>query len=325
MENEPSPIATGSEDDSLEGPSVAPTPGAASSSPPSPAPAPTPNGNSRWRRLVSKFNIYLLLLILILIIASAVVIGAYTASKRNPTTTDSSSNGLSQSALQQLANSNASVGSSNQVLTVQSSAIFAGRVLARQDVEVAGNLQIGGSLALNNITVAGTAQFGQAQVNKNLSVAGNTSLQGTASIAKSLQVSGGGTFGGAVSTPQLTAGSLQLSGDLVLTHHITAGGGTPGRSNGNALGGGGTSSVSGSDTSGSITINTGSSPAAGCFITVNFASAFGSTPHVIITPVGSNAAGLNYYVNRSTSSFSVCAASAAPANVSFGFDYFVIG
>jgi hypothetical protein len=97
----------------------------------------------------------------------------------------------------------------------------------------------------------------------------------------------------------------------------------PGRTQGNALGGGGTSSVGGSDTAGSITINTGSNPSAGCFITVNFAAKFSGTPRVVISPVDAPAGGLAYYVTRNISSFSVCSNNAPAANASFGFDYIV--
>jgi hypothetical protein len=82
--------------------------------------------------------------------------------------------------------------------------------------------------------------------------------------------------------------------------------------------------VSGSDTAGFININTGGAPSAGCFITVNFASRFNSTPRVLVTPVGSDSGALNYYVNRSSTSFSVCVATVPPAFASFGFDYFVL-
>jgi cytoskeletal protein CcmA (bactofilin family) len=326
MDSKPSePLATGSEEDSLESPHLeidyeAPPPetgtGPALASPPP----------ERWRRLTQnlKLNIYLTLFMAVVVLAIIIVIVAYWESRRNSGASKISSQNLSQSALEQLAESNATVGSSNQVLTVQSSAVFANKVLLRQDLEVAGNLQIGGTLALNAIAVSGASQFGQTTVNKNLAVAGATSLQGAVTIAKSLQVGGSGTFSGPLSAPQVTAGSLQLNGDLALTHHISAGGATPTRTNGGALGSGGTSSVSGSDTGGSITINTGGGPAAGCFITVNFSARYNATPHVIVTPIGSAAGGLSYYVNRSTTSFSICDATAPPAGSSFGFDYFVI-
>lgn len=291
-----------------------------------PPTAPTPKG-PRFAGLkdrLSKVNIYLLVFILVLVAAGVIGTVAYLNSQRASSTVPISAQTLDAKALEQLANTDATVGSANQVLNVQSSAIFAGKVLVRDSLEVAGGLQIGGSLNLAGVSVSGSSTFGQVQVNKNLAVLGDSALQGSLTVQKSLSVNGGGTFNGAVSATQLTANTLQLNGDLTLTHHITAGGPTPSRTSGNALGSGGTASVSGSDTSGSVSINTGSGPAAGCFITVNFTSKFNATPHVLITPVGSAAGSISYYVNRTTSSFSVCTAANPPANTSFGFDYFVL-
>jgi cytoskeletal protein CcmA (bactofilin family) len=206
-------------------------------------------------------------------------------------------------------------------LSVQSNAVFAGSVLMRGNLQIAGTLQVGSNIALNGMRVTGNSTLDDVQITKSLALTGDGSVQGRLTVQQSLAVNGTGTFLGAVSAPSITAGSLQLSGDLNLTHHIAAGGGTPSRSNGTALGGGGTVSVSGSDTSGSITINTGTSPGAGCFLTVNFATKFNSTPHVVVTPVGSGAAGLAFYINRSTTNFSVCTTTAPPGGASFGFDY----
>ena len=273
-------------------------------------------------RILRHFNVYLLLFILVMIIAGAGIVVSYLYNKSvNSNSQVTGTQSLSQAALDQLANSDVTVGDAKQTLSVQSNAVFAGKVLVRDTLEVAGGLQVGGSLTLTGIKVSGTSVFDTVQITKDLAVTGNTSIQGQLNVQKSLGVNGGGTFNGPLSASSITTGSLQMSGDLNLTHHITGGGPTPGRSNGTALGGGGTASVSGSDTAGSITINTGSSPAVGCFITVNFASKFNATPHVIITPVGSAAGGLAYYINRTTSNFSVCSNTAAPAGTTFGFDY----
>ena len=286
-----------------------------------PPPAVKPGG---LKQKLRRFNLYLLLFIFVLVVAGAIIAIAYFQSKKASVTSTLQTQSLTQSTLQQVANSDSTVGSSQQVLNVESSAVFAGKVLVRDDLEVAGSLQIGGTVALTDLTVSGTSSFGQAQVSQDLSVAGNTAIQGSVTIAKSLQVNGTGTFSGALSTPQLTTSSFQLNGDLVLTHHITAGGANPGRSNGPALGGGGTASVSGSDTAGAVSINTGSSPSAGCFVTVTFTQNYNSTPHVLLTPVGSAAGGMAYYVTRNTSSFSICDAATPPAGSSFAFDYFVL-
>ena len=271
-----------------------------------------------------KINIYLLLFGVVVIMILIIVGIAFEQSQQSGTTDSLKTQKLNQSTLDQLANSDSTLGSSQYILNVESSAIFAGQVILKQNVQVAGNLQVGGTGSFNDISVAGTGQFDQASVTNNLSVGGNTAIQGSATINKSLQVSSGGNFGGPLSAPQITTSILSLNGDLVIQHHVSVSGSVPGRTSGTALGGGGTVSVSGADTAGSISINTGSSPAAGCFITVTFATPFNQVPHVLVTPIGSAAGGLSYYVNRSTTSFSICDDSSPPSGSAFGFDYFVI-
>ena len=279
--------------------------------------------SGRFKKLRQRFNIYLLLLASVVLMA-VVIIGIVYIQNQHPTNNGVKTQTLSQSTLNQLANSDSTVGSSQYVLNVESSAIFVGQVVMKQNLEIAGSLQVGGTSIFNNISVAGTGQFGQATVNSNLTVGGNSSVQGSATVAKSLQVSSGGTFGGALSAPQITTTNLQLNGDLVLGHHISVSGITPSRSGGSALGNGGSVSISGTDTAGSISINTGSSPPAGCFVTVNFNVHFNAAPHVLITPIGSAAGGLSYYVNRTSTNFSICVASSPPSGSSFGFDYFAV-
>ncbi|HVS58176.1 MAG TPA: polymer-forming cytoskeletal protein [Candidatus Saccharimonadales bacterium] len=297
---------------------VAAAPGEAGSGLPTPGSSGKPPHQSRLKNLLHRFNIYMIVFVISVLAAAAIVIVAVLHNRNNKTLTTQT---LSQSTLDQLANSDVTVGDAKQILNVQSNAIFAGTVLVRSDLQVAGKLQVGSSLSLAGLTVSGTSVFDQVQINKDLTVVGNQSVQGNLTAQKNLTVNGTGTFKGAVSAPQLTVGTLQLNGDLTLTHHVIPGGPNPSRSYGTALGSGGSASVSGSDTSGSITISTGSGPGTGCFVTVKFTQAFTATPHVIITPVGSAAAGLHYYINRSTTSFSVCTTSAAPASSTFGFDY----
>jgi cytoskeletal protein CcmA (bactofilin family) len=272
----------------------------------------------------SRFSVYLLLFAVIIIIALIVVAATYfKAQNTGNKTNQPSSQTLTQGDISQLAQSDVSVGGAKQTLNVQSNAVFTGQVLVRSDLQVAGKLQVGGTLSLSNITVSGTSQLNDAQVGKNLTVAGNEALQGSLTVQKSLSVNGSASFKGAINAPQIATGSLLLNGELNVTKHITFGGPTPSRSAGSALGSGGSASVNGSDTAGSININTGGSPAAGCFVTVTFTSAFHSTPHVIISPVGAAAGKLNYYATRTTSGFSVCDASAPPGGASFAFDYLV--
>lgn len=282
------------------------------------------NKKSDKKSILKRFNIYLLLFVFILVLAGGILAVAYFQSKKATTATTIKTQDLTQATLDQIAGSDATIGNSQQVLNVQSSAVFAGKVLIKGGLEVAGNLQIGGTFAVNEITVSGTSQFGQVQISKNLAVTGDTGIQGALTIAKSLQVNGGATFGGPISAPQITTSNLQLNSDLVITKHIVSGGPTPSRSPGSALGSGGSVSVSGSDTAGTVAINTGGGTSSGCFVTINFTSRYNSTPRVLLTPVGSAGGSVAYYTNRSTSNFSICTSSPAPAGSSFSFDYFVI-
>lgn len=296
-----------------------------SDSPASSNGSPTPPKQPRFtgvRRLLRRFNVYLLLFGLVLVVAVSVIVVAYFQDKdtvKKPG--DIGAQSLSPGEVEQLANSDATIGTPKQTLNVQANAVFAGKVLVRSSLEVAGGLNIGGNLSLSGITVSGDSRFETVQVSRDLSVAGNGNIQGSFNVQRSLQVNGGGTFGGALSAPQITTSNLQLNGTLNLNHHITAGGPIPGRSVGGAVGSGGTASVNGSDTAGTVNISTGGGTSAGCFITVHFTQRFNGTPHVVVTPVGASAAGLKYYVNRTTSNFSVCTTSAAPAGRSFAFDY----
>lgn len=276
------------------------------------------------KRLWRKLNIYLLLFILVILIAVGVTVGLFlkdkSAKQKAQDVIDSQS--LSEGALKQLANSDVTVGNSRQVLKVESNAIFSGSVLVRNDLEVAGDIKVGGELQLPGISVSGNGRFNQLQAD-NLVIGSSATVQGAFVAKKGIAVTGNSTFD-TLSAAQITTTAFQLNGELRLTSHITAGGPNPSAERGNAVGSGGTVSVSGSDTTGSVVINTGSNTGAGCFATITFARKFNSTPHVVLTPVGSGGAGIAYYVNRSSSEFSVCTTSPAPAGQTFGFDYVVL-
>ncbi|MGI9028208.1 MAG: hypothetical protein ACR2FM_05225 [Candidatus Saccharimonadales bacterium] len=273
---------------------------------------------------VTKVNIYLLLFFLILLLFGIVAFVSYQRNKTEGAKKDAVlTEPLSQETLDQLKQSDVRVGDPKQILSVESNAIFSGKVLIRDSLEVAGTLKIGGPLNLPGLNVSGASTFDQITA-KNLDVSGNTNIQGQLSVKQSLTVGGNLSISGNLSASQLTSNGLDLNGDIRLNRHIDAGGGTPGRSNGSALGSGGTSSVSGTDTAGTVNISTGSGSGAGCYVTVRFAQKFNATPHVVITPVGSAAGTLNYYVNRSSGEFSICVANSAGGGKSFAFDYIVI-
>lgn len=277
---------------------------------------------NKARGLITHLNIYFLMFILIVVVSAGVVLVSIQRNKKTNAPTTISTQPLTQETIDKLKGSEAKVGDPKQTLTIESNAIFSGKVLIRDSLDVAGTIKVGSTLSLPGLSVSGTSTFDQVLSNK-LSVSGDATVQGQLNVQKNLVTSGGATFGGAVSAPTFTVQTLQLGGDLQITRHIDAGGGNPSKSDGSALGNGGTASLSGSDTAGTITINTGGSPSAGCFVTITFAIKYGGTPHVAIGPIGSAAAGLSYYVNRGNTGFSVCTTNAAPAGQTFGFDYIV--
>jgi cytoskeletal protein CcmA (bactofilin family) len=308
----------GEELNSLEDPGIV-----AGDSSVEPEKKPPKKRNTKIKGLIGRLNIYLLLFILIIIVTSGFTFVSIQRNKKAETITTLTTQELTAEDLSKLSATNSSVGDPKQTLSVESNAIFAGKVLIRDSLDVAGGIKIGGSISLAGLTVAGTSSFDQIQGNK-LSISGDANIQGQLTVQKTLTTTGGASFGGPISAPQITVQSFQVTGDLQITRHYDAGGGTPGKTDGGALGAGGTSSVSGTDTAGTITINTGGGPAPGCMVTVNFSQPFNATPHVVVTPVGSAGAGLNYYVTRNTNGFSLCTTNSAPGGTNFSFDYIVI-
>lgn len=280
---------------------------------------------TRLGELPSHFNIYLLLFVFVIVIAIIITVVAIQKNQQANNPKPIASQTLSQDALKQLNGSDTTVGDPKQILSIESNTEFAGTVLVRGGLDVAGTIKVGGALSLPGITVSGTSSFDQVQLNS-LNVSGNAAIQGQLTVQKTLTVTGGATFGGIISAPQLNVQTLQLSNDLQLNRHIDAGGATPGKTDGPALGSGGTSSVSGTDTAGTVTINTGGGPADGCFITVNFTQKFNAIPHVVISPTSrddATAPALAYYVTKTTSSFSICATNPQAAKT-YIFDFVAI-
>lgn len=273
---------------------------------------------------LSAINIYLLAFILLIVLAGILT---YLGYQRNKTEEQKQeellTEPLSTDALEQLKQTDVKVGDPKQILTIESNAIFSGNVLIRDSLEVAGKLKVGEPLEVSGITVSGASNFDQLKSN-GLDVSGNAAIQGQVSIQQGLTVGGNLNVAGSLSASKLTINNLEVSGDLAINKHITAGGGTPSRSGGSALGGGGTTSISGNDTAGTVNINTGGGASAGCFVTVTFANSYSSTPHVVITPVGSAGGNIDYYVNRSSSGFSICTSTPPGSGKSFAFDYIVI-
>jgi cytoskeletal protein CcmA (bactofilin family) len=259
-----------------------------------------------------------------LVVAAIIAADKYLNSQKPAPEASITSQQLSEEALRQLAKTDTSVGSNSQTLTIQGNAIINGQTLARGNLNVAGNVQTGGSLQAPSLTISGNVNLGTTQIS-GLQVAQNLAVQGTTTL-RNLNVSGTSTFNGPMTVSQLTVTSLTLSSNATfnIPGHIRFTGASPSRSiNASVLGNGGSASIDGSDTSGTVNINSGTNPTAGCFITLTFAQRFTNKPHVLISPVNKAAGQLDYYVTRDNNGFSVCTANVATARQSFAFDYFI--
>jgi len=295
-----------------------------------PAGGKPPKQISGIKKFFKKINLYLLIFVFLGIIVSAYTIVSYLNSKKETPSPAIATQPLNQEALNELAKSDTQVGGSGQTLTVQGNAIFSGQVLTKGDLGVAGNIvansvKASGEVSAPQMTASVKATINDAQINT-LQVAANTTLQGTVTLQKDLNVGGTASFSGPVTAGTLTVTNLIMSGNasLRIPNHIAFPGASPGRTiNSGLLGAGGSGTLNGSDTTGTINVNTGNGPSAGCFVNITFNQRFTSTPHVIVSPVGQAAGQAQYYVNRDAAGFSICSANAPPANQVFAYDYFV--
>lgn len=282
---------------------------------------------ARLRGLSSRLNVYFLLFIL-LIIAGAIIFFVVFQSSQEGDEATIETQELTQEAIDELIGSDARVGDPNQVLTVEADSVFSGKVLIRDGLDVAGPITVGGSLSLPGITVSGASAFDEVTINT-LTIAGDANIQGLLSVQDGLTVSGPVTFSGTFSAANFSIQNLQVDQVLSINQHIDAGGPTPGVSGGGAIGAGGTVTISGTDTAGTVTVNVGGGAAAGVLATVSFARSFNSTPHVVITPIAAQGSPVVtgnqkfYLSSRSSTSFSI-ATSGGLAAGSVSFDYIVI-
>jgi cytoskeletal protein CcmA (bactofilin family) len=272
----------------------------------------------RVQGLVGHFNIYLLLFILILLLASIATFASFRASKNAANQSNIGGQTLSADDLKNLKNNDTQVGDAKQTLTIASNAVFNGKVLVRDSLDVAGTIRVGGALSLPGITVSGTSAFENVQIGNNLSIAGNTAVQGTLTVQKSLSVGGGASFAGTISAPTVSVDRLILNQNLQINRHIEAGGGTPGVT---SLISGNLVSINGSDTAGTVSVAIGNA-STGPIARITFVNRFNQTPHVVITPIGSQCARTGYYIDSiSTSSFAIGIVNSAEGDRRCSFNY----
>ncbi|HEY5442451.1 MAG TPA: hypothetical protein VIJ68_02850, partial [Candidatus Saccharimonadales bacterium] len=167
-------------------------------------------------------------------------------------------------------------------------------------------IQNGGNATLNSLVVGGSTDLA------NLNVSGNATIN-------TLAVTGSATIASLT-----VSGNAQFNGSITIAGHIITAGGQPLPQIQSAAGAQATVSVSGTDSTGTITITTGSNPTAGALSQILFSKIYGAAPHVVLSPSNDNAAGLRYYKGTATATDFMLNALDAPApNTTYSFDYFV--
>lgn len=291
--------------------------------------------------LLGKVNVYFLLFLLVVVIAAAAYAVMYFMNRREQDIRLETTK-ITKETLEQLKTSDAIVGDPQQILTIESNAVISGKVVMRDTLDIAGGLRVGGPLSIPSLGVTGAGSFsslstndlqaaGDLAVGGILDVAGtitgggNLSLAGDINAGGRLDIGGQATIGGNLNVNGIIS-ATGINFDEISITRINITGNTPGANAGGAAGGGGTASVSGTDTAGTLTINTGGGTGTGVLATITFTGAFNSSnPHPVITPNGSGCANIGYYVtNISATQFAVATATAPPAGATCRFNYIVI-
>jgi len=107
-------------------------------------------------------------------------------------------------------------------------------------------------------------------------------------------------------------------------HHAT--GPSPSVAAGAQAGVGATASVVGDDTAGTVTITTGTAPAAGVLATLTFAAPWVSTaPFVAALAKTAGGAVLQVYASTTTTALTISVGAVPTASVTYSFDYQAVG
>jgi hypothetical protein len=249
---------------------------------------------------------------------------------------------LSSDTLDKLGVSRSPIGNSAEELSIGPNTKFGGTVLVAGDTSITGQLTLNEKLSGQDATFA-TLQAGETSlqslsvteditsttinVQTELNVAGTSRLQGAVTIGQLLTVSGNASVignlavGGVLTARTFQATSLISENSLTIGGHIITAGSAPNVGKGSATGNNGSVSISGNDASGTVAVNAGTGAGNGLLAQVAFRSAYATTPHVVITPVGGPVG--SFYITRSAAGFNIYVGNSISAG-GYAFDYIVM-
>ncbi len=287
--------------------------------------------NRSWDALVGRANaVGRIAGLFVFLVAVGSVVGYYwgKAHEQAPAAPKTNITTLSPEDIAKLGQIGSDLGSSGQTLNIGANSLFRGKVDVGGDLSIGGHLNANGPVTLSQLNITGSTAATGLSVGSNLAVTGNTTLQQSLTVGGLATLSGGLNVGGAAGFNSLNASSIavrtiRISGPLTISHLATQGP-TPAFVTGTAVGGGGTASISGNDTAGTLNFNTGNSPPAGVLGTITFRAGYGATVHVLLSPLTGSAASTPAYVTRNGGGFQVKTDAAPPGSGAvLSYDYFV--
>lgn len=305
--------------------------------PSSPSPDEKPSSLQRLKNLLVQKKVLIPLVIVVILVlggGATIALKGHGKKSGNSAGQSSSDNGelqdVSSADLKKFSDAFLTP-STNQTATFNANAIFRNNLTVEKTLTA-------GAIKTSNLNISGAVSLDSVNVGSNLFVNGGSTLQGNieargqltvrgaltatnASFSGNLAVSGTLTAG-SLAVSDLSVHNLTVSGTLSFGGHLNPTGSTPGVSRGSASGGG-SASINGTDTSGTVNIHTGGGPSSGPLVTVSFRSPFNGVPRVIITPVTPEGGKLQYYVAQTANSFTIQAANTPGADSDLTFNYWV--
>lgn len=182
-----------------------------------------------------------------------------------------------------------------------------------------------------SVTAAGDVGIGTTNPQATLDVLGSARIKSSTDSATAFEVqnsTGTALLTADTSSMKVSVAALQVTGTLTLGGHLITSGTTPAITVNTApcSGTAPTASISGNDTSGTITVTTGTtcSGSGVKLADITFATAFGATPRVVISPITSATANtLGYTFGTDTTHFEIRSAATITDATTYTWNYFV--
>ena len=154
----------------------------------------------------------------------------------------------------------------------------------------------------------------------------------TLNLSDGLTVGGDANFHGNVFFYKLVTFTEKtlFNNDVTFAAHITTDGAAPtynleaGAGEVNGVTYQAAASIDGNDNSGSLSLTAGDNPAAGKVVSVTFAKPYAKAPRVILSATNDQAAGVKYYVQSTSTGFTIYVIDPLNTGATLNFNYFVI-